>query len=74
MSYSHSSVNMNLFSGKKMESEKVPNVILAFLASYPKIKGNLNAQSKKDFSAALRKIKEVKDEDVEYYAEKVEEN
>lgn len=52
----------------------MPNVILAFLASYTKIKSNMSAQSKKDFSGALRKIKEVKDDDVEYFAEKVEEN
>ena len=52
----------------------MPNVLLAFLAGYGKIKNNLSGQSKKDFSASLRKIKEVKDEDVEYYAEKVEDN
>ena len=57
-----------------MENEKVPNVLLAFLTSYGKIKNNLTGQCKKDFSSALRKIKEVKDEDVEYYAEKVEDN
>jgi len=48
-------------------------VLLALLTTYPKIKGQLTAQSKKDFQAVLRKAKESKDEDVLYYAEKAEE-
>lgn len=61
-----------VYLGKKMETEKVPNVLLAFLNSYPKakeVKGGLSAQSKKDFSAAIRKMKEVPDEDVQYFIE-----
>lgn len=56
--------------GKKMETEKVPNVLLAFLAAYPKVKSSLNPQSKKDFQSTLRKIREIKDEDVLYFADK----
>ncbi len=48
-------------------------MLLALLTTYPKIKGQLTAQSKKDFQAVLRKAKESKDEDVLYYAEKAEE-
>ena len=44
-----------------MESEKVPNVLVSFLNSYTQIKDQLLQQNKKDFSAALRKIREVKD-------------
>lgn len=46
----------------------MPNVLLAFMNVYGKIKPNLNPQSKKDFQAALRKIRESKDEDVIYFA------
>jgi hypothetical protein len=49
----------------------VSNVLLAFLDVYTKIKSNLTPQSKKDFQAVFKKIKEIKDEDVMYFVEKV---
>lgn len=58
---------------KKIEGEKVPNVILAFLAAYAQVKSQLTPQSKKDFQTTLKKIKELKDQDVLYFAEKVKE-
>ena len=61
MTYFPSVVKNYLYLGKKMENEKVPNVLLAFLGVYPKIKSSLTGQSKKDFSSALKKIKEIKD-------------
>lgn len=63
--------NSIFYVGKKLETEKVPNVLLALLTVYPKIKGSLTPQSKKDFQAVLRKAKESKDEDVLYFADKV---
>lgn len=59
--------------GKALESEKVPNVLIAFLSNYPKIKGNLNGQGKKQFQTVFRKLREFDDEDVQYYANIIEE-
>ena len=33
--------------GKKLENEKVPNVLIAYFTAYSKIKGYLNPQAKK---------------------------
>ena len=46
-SYSSSYVKMSIDLGKKLEEEKVSNVLIAFFSEYPKFRGNLNTQSKK---------------------------
>ncbi len=43
--------------GKRLETEKVPNIFLTLFNVYPKIKGNLTPQAKKDFQTVLRKAK-----------------
>jgi hypothetical protein len=59
---------------KKFETEKVPNVLVAFFVTYSQIKGQLPPAVKKEFQALLSKVREEKqDEDVLYYAAKAEE-
>lgn len=54
---------------KKLENEKVANVLVSLFISYIQIKGNLSPQAKKEFQAFVAKVKEEKqDEDVLYYA------
>lgn len=49
-------------------------MLVAFFITYSKIKGQLNSSVKKEFQALLSKIREERqDEDVQYYASKVEE-
>ncbi len=67
-------VNILIDLGKKLEEEKVPNVLITFLAEYPKFKVNLNSQSKKEFQVFVKKIRDEKDdEDVLYYISKADE-
>jgi hypothetical protein len=40
-----------------MDIEKVPNVLVAFLTTYSKIKGQLTPQIKKEYQALAIKIK-----------------
>lgn len=59
---------------KKLETEKIANVLVAFFVTYSKVKAQLNSAVKKEFQALLSKIREERqDEDVQYYASKVEE-
>ena len=39
------------------KEEKVPNVLIYYFESYSKNKGQLNAQSKKEFATFSRKVK-----------------
>jgi hypothetical protein len=67
-------VNILIDSGKKLEEEKVSNVLITFLAEYPKFRGSLNSQSKKEFQVLARKIRDEKDdEDVLYFISKADE-
>lgn len=44
-------------------------MLVAFFLAYPKVKGSLNPQAKKEFQGLLAKVREEKqDEDVLYYA------
>jgi hypothetical protein len=49
-------------------------VLVAFFITYAKVKTQLNSTVKKEFQALLSKVREERqDEDVQYYASKVEE-
>lgn len=46
-------------------------MLVTFFLAYPKVKGSLNPQTKKEFQGLLGKVREEKqDEDVLYYAAK----
>lgn len=54
---------------KKVENEKVANVLVALFISYFQIKNKLPAPARKEFQAFIARVKEEKqDEDVLYYA------
>jgi hypothetical protein len=58
-----------LYAVRKLENEKIANVLVALFISYAEIKGKLSAQAKKEFQGFIAKVKEEKqDEDVLYYA------
>jgi hypothetical protein len=58
---------------KRMESDKVPNVLINLSKCYISLKNQLTPQAKKDWQPIAKKLKENKDEDVVFFATKSEE-
>lgn len=62
------------YTGKALDQEKVPNVLVSFLSCYLKVKGSLLPATKKEVQNLASRLREDKqDEDVLFYVSKVEE-
>ena len=58
---------------KAVEHERVPNIAIVMLDGFPKVRGSLTGSSRKEFQAVLRRFRDIDDEDVQYYANQIEE-
>lgn len=57
---------------KRLEQEKVPNVLINLIKCYISLKSSLSPQVKKEWQGFAKKLKESKDEDVVYFSSKSE--
>ena len=58
---------------KRLENDKVPNVLLNLCKCFSALKGFLNPQARKEWQVVAKKLKDHKDEDVAFFAAKSEE-